>query len=59
MDQDLPDVPVAAVSLSDFNRALAMQGKPAVTLADDQYCSTATTRAPWVICGRRWPTTPP
>ena len=37
MDQDLPDIPVAAVSLSDFNRALAMQGKPAVTLADDQY----------------------
>lgn len=37
MDQDLPDVPVAVVSVSDFNRALAMQGKPAVTLADDQY----------------------
>ena len=36
-DAALPEVAVNAVSLSDFNRALAMQGKAPVSLNEDEY----------------------
>lgn len=36
-DTALPEVAVNAVSLSDFNRALAMQGKAPVSLNEDEY----------------------
>lgn len=37
IDKTIPDTRVMAISLSDFNRALAMQGKNPVYLDDDQY----------------------
>lgn len=37
IDQALPEVQVPVIALSDFNRALAMQGKEPVTLAEDAY----------------------
>ena len=37
IDANLPEVAVAVVSVSDFNRALVMQGKEPVVLADGQY----------------------
>ena len=37
LDEALPDTPVTVIAVSDFNRALAMQGRAAVALADDEY----------------------
>lgn len=37
IDESIPDIAVSVVSVSDFNRALAMQGKEPIVLADEQY----------------------
>jgi len=37
IDSDIPEVGVCAVSLSDFNRALAVQGRAPVNLADNEF----------------------
>ena len=37
IDAALPESPVSVVSISDFNRALAMQGREAVALDEDEY----------------------
>ena len=37
VDESIPDTKVMVISLSDFNRALAMQGKEPVYLDDGQY----------------------
>lgn len=37
IDASLPETPVSIVSLSDFNRALALQGRAPVTLGEDSY----------------------
>lgn len=36
-DSSVPEVGVGVVSISDFNRALAAQGKPPVSLADHEF----------------------
>ena len=37
IDEEVSNSKVAIISVSDFNRALAMQGKEPITLNDDQY----------------------
>ena len=37
IDKDIPDTRISVVSLSDFNKALAMQGKEPVCLSSNQY----------------------
>ena len=37
IDEDIPEVGVSVVSISDFNRALAAQGKAPVNLADNEF----------------------
>ena len=37
IDEEVPNSKVAVIPVSDFNRALAMQGKEPITLNDDQY----------------------
>ena len=37
IDEEVPDSKVSVIPISDFNRALSMQGKEPVTLNDDQY----------------------
>lgn len=37
IDENIPDIAVSVVSLSDFNQALAMQEKNPITLRNDQY----------------------
>lgn len=37
IDEGVPDSKVSVMTVSDFNRALSMQGKELITLNDDQY----------------------
>lgn len=37
IDEGVPDSKVSVMTVSDFNRALSMQGKEPITLNDDQY----------------------
>ncbi len=37
IDEDIPNVKMPAISISDFNRALAIQGKEAVELGEDEF----------------------
>ena len=37
IDSDIPEVGVSVVSISDFNRALAAQGKAPISLADNEF----------------------
>ena len=37
IDEEIPNSKVAVIPVSDFNRALTMQGKEPITLNDDQY----------------------
>ena len=37
LDEEVPNSKVAVIPVSDFNRALTMQGKEPITLNDDQY----------------------
>ena len=40
-DKDLPKTKVPILSLSDYNRLLALQGKKAISLPDDGYIVNA------------------
>ena len=42
IDEEVSNSKVAIISASDFNRALAMQGKEPITLNDDQYLLNCT-----------------
>ena len=47
IDAALPESPVSVVSISDFNRALAMQGREAVALDDDEYLLNGNYKGTW------------
>lgn len=38
----IPEIPVSAVSVSDYNKAAQMQGKPTLSLKDDQFAINCT-----------------
>ena len=47
IDAALPESPVSVVSISDFNRALAMQGREAVALDEDEYLLNGNYKGTW------------
>lgn len=47
IDAALPESPVSVVSISDFNRALVMQGREAVALDEDEYLLNGNYKGTW------------